>query len=240
MRTFASNQIVKHLSGPPGDPGRKDRLAGGLESRFERTPPRIRSRDPIDALRNPKIEKNRFRKATATGSAISRTETYCLTLRLLLLSTRLPKIRSRRKRQSQLFLAAPSDFQYFSTALASCATPIHLDGFLTGVPPPAGCDPLTSSGITPAHNHRARQQTDHTRAHRPSATIPVWASTFFRRSRQTIENKRPMDQPPSRLLPPAGLPVGLVGIGALPPRVFWSHSYGQHLVVWKAFLPHHR
>jgi hypothetical protein len=37
--------------------GRKDRLAGGLESRFERTPPRIRSRDPTDALRNPENRK---------------------------------------------------------------------------------------------------------------------------------------------------------------------------------------
>ena len=130
-----------------------------------------------------KIEKNRFRKAAATDSAISRTETYCLTLRLLLLSTRLPKIRSRRKRQSQLFLAAPSDFQYFSTALASCATPIHLDGFLTRVPPQAECNPLTSSGSTPAPNHRARQQTDHTRAHHPGATIPGPGQHIF----QTIQ-----------------------------------------------------
>jgi hypothetical protein len=36
---------------------RKDRLAGGLESRFERTRPRIRSRDPTDALGNPENRK---------------------------------------------------------------------------------------------------------------------------------------------------------------------------------------
>ena len=54
-----------------------------------------------------KIEKNRFRKAAATDSAISRTETYCLTPKLLLPSTRLPKIGSRRKRRSQLFFGSP-------------------------------------------------------------------------------------------------------------------------------------
>ena len=119
-----------------------------------------------------KIEKNRFRKAAATDSAISRARTYCLALKLLLPSTRLPKIRSRRKRHPQLFLAAPDDFQYSTTAPGSCATPLRLDGFPTRVPPQAECNPLTSSGSTPAHNHRARQHIDNTRAHHPGATIP--------------------------------------------------------------------
>ena len=126
-----------------------------------------------------KIEKNRFRKAAATDSAISRAETYCLTPKLLLPSTRLPKIGNRRKRHPQLFLAAPGDFQYFTTELASSATPIHLDGSQTRVPPQAERYPLTSSGSTPAYNHRARQQTDHIKAPRPSATIPGLGQHIF-------------------------------------------------------------
>ena len=118
-----------------------------------------------------KIEKNRFRKATATGSAFSCAGTYCLALKVYRCHPDYQKSGNGASAIFNFFLAAPGDFNYSTTAPVWCATLIHLNGFLIRVPPQAECNRLTSSGSTPALNHRALQQIDHSKAHDLGATI---------------------------------------------------------------------
>ncbi len=128
-----------------------------------------------------KIEKNRFRKATATGSAIFCAGTYCLALKSYCYRPDYQKSRNGASAALNFISAAPVDLHHPTTALVSRATSVHLDGILTGVPPHAKCDPSTSSGSTPALGRPALQQIDHTRAHHRRASIPVSNIAVFRR-----------------------------------------------------------